>query len=421
MLASTKALIILIIAMVLFVSEVIPIPVTAVCAAVSMGVFGVIPFASALSGFSNDVTIMVIGAMIVGEALFETGVANKIGEAVIKRVGFNEKAFVLACIILSVVLSAFLSNTAVVAMMLPVITATAIKSNGKIRKKSASMAVAFAANIGGGMTLVGSTPNLICQGVLNEMGAPAMSFFDLTIGSLPRLAFLLLYYATFGYTLQNKVFDFSNSNGDDNGKESEQKKEYNTRKMIISSILLVLMVIGFVTGVWTVGAVALITGLLCIITKCISLKDTFSRLDWNTVWVLAGSFGIASGIDKSGAGKIIADTVLDFFGGTISHFSLLLIFTLLAVLMANIMSSSASAAILSPIALSLCTSLGYSPIPIMMVIVWSLNLAFLTPIATPPVTMTMQCGYRFLDYTKLGAPLVIGCLIATVAIYPFLV
>lgn len=74
---------------------------------------------------------------------------------------------------------------------------------------------------------------------------------------------------------------------------------------------------------------------------------------------------------------------------------------------------------LGPIALSMCASLGYAAKPVIMAIIWSLNLAFLTPIATPPVTMTLQGGYRFLDYTKIGTPLLIGCLILTIASYPF--
>lgn len=203
---STIALIILAITIILFATGKIPLAVTAVASALAMGIFGVIPFTKAFAGFSNDVTMMVMGSIVIGEALFETGVAQKMGTAIIKMVGTNERLFVIVCVVLAAVLSAFLSNTAVVAMMMPVVAATAASSKGKITKKGSYMAIGFAANVGGGMTLVGSTPNVIGQGLLADNGLETMGFFDLTLGSVPRLLFMVVFYATLGYTLQNKVF-----------------------------------------------------------------------------------------------------------------------------------------------------------------------------------------------------------------------
>lgn len=420
MAASTIALIILVITIILFASGKIPLAITAVGAALAMGVLGVIPFASAFAGFSSDVTMMVIGSMIIGEALFETGVAQKLGASIIKMVGMREKLFIVVCVVVSAILSAFLSNTAVVAMMLPVVAATAAGSRGVISKKNSFMAIGFAANIGGGMTLVGSTPNVIGQGILADAGLETMSFFDLTWGSIPRLLFIVLFYATIGHALQKRIFNFEEKFDCAAQEPTDQPKEKrSTAKMILSSGILLLTVIGFVSGVWTVGAVAMVAGLACVLTGCISMKQVFERLDWTTVWVLAGSLGFAAGISESGAGKLIADTVIGWMGGNISVFKLLIIFTILSVIMSNLMSSTASMAMLGPIALSMCTSLGYAAKPVIMAIIWSLNLAFLTPIATPPVTMTLQGGYRFLDYTKIGSLILIGCLILTIASYPF--
>ena len=206
--SSTIALIILAITIVFFVSGKIPLSITAVGAALAMGIFGIIPFSSVFAGFSNDVTMMVIGSMVLGEALFETGVAQKIGSTIIKMVGTKEKVFIVTVVVVTAILSAFLSNTAVVAIMMPMIAATAASSRGVITKKNTFMAVGFAANIGGGMTLVGSTPNVVGQGLLNDAGLASMSFFDLTLGSIPRLLFIVAFYATVGCAIQNKVFNF---------------------------------------------------------------------------------------------------------------------------------------------------------------------------------------------------------------------
>ena len=76
--SSTIALIILAVTMVMFAWGKIPLAVTAVGSALAMGIFGVIPFSTAFSGFSNDINLMVIGSIVIGEALFETGVAQKV-------------------------------------------------------------------------------------------------------------------------------------------------------------------------------------------------------------------------------------------------------------------------------------------------------------------------------------------------------
>ena len=417
--SSTIALIILVVTLVLFVSGVIPLSVTAILSATAMGVFGCTTFARAFSGFSNDVTVMIMGSIIVGEALFLTGAAQLIGTTIIKMVGTNEKVFMVACILVSAVLSALLSNTAVVAMMIPVVAATAATSKGAVTKKNTLMAIGFAANLGGGMTLVGSTPNVIGQGLLAEAGEETMGFFDLTLGSVPRLLFMVIFYVTIGYTLQKKFFNFEEV-ASNLPEKSEEDKEAprDTKKMLISIIIMVLMVVGFVTELWTVGTVAMVAALACIITGCISIKQVFERMDWQTIWVIAGSFGFANGVSDSGAGKLIADKIIGLLGGNITMMSLLLVFTILATILGNLMSSSATTAMLGPIAISMCQSLGFSAKPILMVIIWALNLAFLSPVATPPVCMTLQGGYRFLDYTKMGAILVPICLILTVVMYP---
>ena len=417
--SSTIALIILAITIVFFVSGKIPLSITAVGAALAMGIFGIIPFSSVFAGFSNDVTMMVIGSMVLGEALFETGVAQKIGSTIIKMVGTKEKVFIVTVVVVTAILSAFLSNTAVVAIMMPMIAATAASSRGVITKKNTFMAVGFAANIGGGMTLVGSTPNVVGQGLLNDAGLASMSFFDLTLGSIPRLLFIVAFYATVGCAIQNKVFNFPEVE-DENMAAMTEGKKYNKSKMVISTVILVLTVIGFISGIWTVGAVAMIAALACVITGCITIKQVFARLDWTTVWVLAGSLGFAAGISQSGAGQMIADVVIGFLGENISMFSLMIVFTLLSVVLGNMMSSTATMALLGPIAISMCTTLGFEAKPIFMAIIWSLNLAFLNPVATPPVTMTLQAGYRFLDYTKIGAILMAGCLILTIVMYPII-
>ena len=422
--SSIIALFVLIVVVVLFASGAVPVSVAAVSGALAMGLLGIISFNDAFSGFANDVTMMLIGGMIVGVTLFETGMAQKLGNRIIRIIGLKERSFLIACIIISGILSAFLSNTAVVAMMLPVVDAIAASSNGKIRRKSVYMAIGFSANIGGGMTLAGSPPNAIGQGLLINAGFKPMSVFDLLWPSIPRFMFLVVFYATIGYKLQNEVFNFEDASREcldaieivDDGEFYE-----NREKAIISGIILICMATGFALQIWTIGTTALVAGLACIWTKCISVKQVFSKMDWSAVWTIAGSLGIAKGIDQSGAGRLIANTAIHLLGGSINILLLMILLSVLAVVMGNLMSSSPAMTILGPIAIHICRELCYPAQPVIMAIIWSLNLAFLSPIATPPVTMTLRGGYRFGDYIKMGSILLVGCLILTFIFYPLVV
>jgi len=418
--SSTITLIITGVTIVCFITEVIPIAVTAISSALAMAIFGVISFGDAFSGFSHDVPMMLTGACILGEALFETGAAEKLGEIVVRIAGKNQKIFTAVMFLLSAVMSSLLSNTAVVAAMLPIISAAAATSKGKLTKKNTFMAVGIGANLGGSLTLAGSSTNMIGQGILAEAGVETMSFFDLTMGSIPRLIFCTLFYLTVGEALQNKVFSFVEVSETTVASQSETASSKSNGRMWLSIIILVGTIVGFATETWTFGTVAMVAGVLCIITKCISIKAVYQRMDWTTIWVVAGSLGFACGLDKSGAGKLIADTAIKLVGSNMSNYTFLILFSILSVLLANFMSSTATMAMLAPIGIFMARGLGFDPKALVMALVWCINLAFATPVGTPPITMTLSGGYSFKDYVKVGGILVVCCTVITILSYPLL-
>lgn len=415
--ASIIALIIVGIAIIFFVTEIVPLPVTALGAAFAMAIFGVISFGDAIAGFGHDVPMILLGSLIMGEALLETGAANKFGAGIIKAIGTNQRVFTTVVVIITASLSAFMSNTVLVATMMPVAAAAAAASGGKITKKHTYMAIGIAANMGGSLTLISTSTNLLGQAILLESGAAGMSLFDLTLGSLPRVIFIALFYFTIGQKIQEKVFNFPEPVSE-NDTTQENTKNVPPHKMWITIAIFALMVTGFVTSIWTLGTVAMVAALLCISFRCISAKEAFRRIDWSSVLLVVGSLGFATGLERSGAGALIAETAIGFLGEDISAFALLVIFTLLAVVMANLMSSTATISILGPIGVFMFISLGYEPRMVIMALVWSINLAFATPIGTPPITITLAGGYRFSDYIKVGGGLVVVCTLLTIVMYP---
>lgn len=157
---------------------------------------GIITPIEALSGFSNSVVIMIAGLFVVGAGILNTGLAEKIGSRLIK-LGGNSEVKQLIIIMLTVgIFSAFISNTGTVAILLPVVVSVALST--KISPAKLLIPLAFASNLGGVVTLIGTPPNLIASNVLVENGYESIRFFHFTPIGLIALSTGILFMITIG-------------------------------------------------------------------------------------------------------------------------------------------------------------------------------------------------------------------------------
>ncbi len=169
---------VLLISALLFMSGKIRSDLVALCSLVVLILFGILTPEEALSGFSNSVVIMMIGLFIVGGAIFQTGLAKMISSKILHLAGNSEiKLFILLMLVTSFI-GAFVSNTGTVALMLPIVVSMAMSSN--INTSRLLMPMAYASSMGGMMTLIGTPPNLVIDGVLVKEGYPQLTFFSFT-------------------------------------------------------------------------------------------------------------------------------------------------------------------------------------------------------------------------------------------------
>ncbi|ALP95527.1 SLC13 family permease [Intestinimonas butyriciproducens] len=442
--SSTIAIVITVITIVSFILEKIPLAMTAMIASLAMGIL--VPemkLSDIYSGFSSNNVIMVAGMCIVGDALFKTGMANKIGKALGKSaVAKNERTFLVAVVICCTVMSAFLSNSGTIAMWMPLIAAVAAKSNGVIRSKMVIMAAGIASAIGGAGTLVGSTSQQTANAVLMGVAGyeDGLSLFDQTKIMIPLCLIMIIYFATVGYSLTKKVlkpespdFDKGNYYADLASKTSDEtQNDVPAWKGWFSLIVLLLCIVGFILTdqaafkpYINVAVVALIGATVLITSGCMPLKKTLAEMDWNTLVILAAAQGFAKGLDVSGGGRVIADAVLNLFGGQEASTTVLMVAGIIVTaVLTNFMSNTALAAMMTPIYIQIANSLGISPVPFVIAIgCVATNLACATPVGTPACTQTLPAGYKYMDYMKIGGPLLILLIIGAVffapIMYPF--
>lgn len=150
--------------------------IVALCSLTALLIFQILTPEEALSGFSNQVVIMMIGLFVVGGAIFQTGLAKMISSRILKLAGRNELVLFLLVMLVTGGIGAFVSNTGTVALMLPIVVSLAY--NAGMSPSRLLMPLAFASSMGGMMTLIGTPPNLIIQDTLTNAGYEPLSFFS---------------------------------------------------------------------------------------------------------------------------------------------------------------------------------------------------------------------------------------------------
>lgn len=186
-------LLFLLFAIVMFVTEKIPLGLTSMIVCIGLIVTGVLDVKTAFSGFIDSNVILFVAMFIVGGALFETGMANEIG-GLVTRFSRTEKGLIVAIMGIVGIMSGFLSNTGTAAILIPVVVGIASKSG--FRRSRLLMPLVFAAAMGGNLSLIGAPGNMIGQSVLQEATGESFGFFEYAIVGVPILLLGILFYAT---------------------------------------------------------------------------------------------------------------------------------------------------------------------------------------------------------------------------------
>lgn len=173
---------ILLSSVVLFISGKIRSDIVALLVMLALSLSGVLTVEEALSGFSNNIVIMMAGLFVVGGAIFQTGLAKMISTRILELSGNSEKKLFVMVMLVTGLIGSFVSNTGTVALMLPIVASLAASAN--MDAKRLLMPIAFASSMGM-MTLISTPPNLIISGVLEKAGYGELAFFSfLPVGAI---------------------------------------------------------------------------------------------------------------------------------------------------------------------------------------------------------------------------------------------
>ncbi len=414
---STIMLIILLIATILFLNKKVPILFTSMAAVLATFFTGVATPADVFSGFSVSAVWSLIGISMASGAFKTTGLADVVGVKLFKLAGGNQKRVSLVIYLIAVALCFLTPGVTVVLMLIPMIDALVAKSNGTLTKKMCYMPLGLGALLGGTLTLSGSANMLSASGMMEAVTGETFSYLTPFPIGLSIVACGVIYLCTFGPKIMTKVFEPELEAAMTLAESGTSNKEAEfTPKMKLTAIILIITVILLVWGEWGMPVIGFAATALLIITKCETPEEAINNVSWPIVIQIVCVLGLATSINKSGAGAVLGNLILTFgqklgFG----PFGILVLFMLLCQVLSNFLSSkNACTGILVPIAISTAQLLGTSVFAYTLATVIAVNTAYLTPICCPLINLTMQGGYRFSDYFKANWILNIMTFVASV-------
>ena len=185
--------------MVLFALERIPASVISLGVLLFLVISGLLPAEDAFAGFGSDVFLMILGIMIMTEALSRTGVTDAIGRWLLRRTHTGERTILAVVMVAAVVVGSFMSNTAATAFFLPIVIGLARRA--EFSPARFLMPLAFASILASSVTLIGTSTNIVVSGIMSDYGMPAIGMFELAPVGLPIALVGLVYMLLLGRRL----------------------------------------------------------------------------------------------------------------------------------------------------------------------------------------------------------------------------
>ncbi|MGD9671841.1 MAG: SLC13 family permease [Candidatus Nitrosocosmicus sp.] len=458
-----------------WITEAIPIYVTALLPLILFPILNIMSFQKLSNAYADSIIFLFLGGFILAKAIENVNLHKRFAMNMLKIFGTNPRYIIGAFMVIAAILSGWISNTATTMLMLPIalaiITQLGNKSNEHDRFGTyLLLSMAYSASIGGMATLIGTPPNAIFASLSGSLLNIEVSFGKWMLIGVPTsliiLGLLWVYIIKIGKISNSPIVE---------GKKTVLRNltelgKMNTDEKIVTCIFVGTAVAWITRGlIWkdlfplvNDAAIALIAAILFFIIPSFSrntlslntdnpkqkevendknnpdmdktqvLKTINSRLlDWKTAvtipWgillLIGGGLALANGFTETGLDKYIANN-LSFLGG-LPFIIIILIMLTITVFAGEVISNTATAALLLPISASLAMTLSIDPLLLMVPITVATSIGFIMPVATPPNAIVFSSEYiTTRKMARVGLPLdligIIGVTIMTVILVPWI-
>ncbi len=413
-----------------WITEAAPVPITALLPLMLFPFLGVMKMSEAAAPYANPIIFLFMGGFMIALGLEKHRLHERIALNLIRITGTSGNGIILGFMIATGFISMWISNTATAMMMLPIAISVIdlLKTEKRNTPETESkgernfgiglmLTIAYASNIGGIATIIGTPPNVVFIGLLNQFYQQKILFGDWMLVGVP-LSLILL--ASCYFIITRMIFP--NHLKKIHGSDELIKNKLNELGSIRKEEKLVMMIFGITSSLWIFQQplnillgkemlndtnIAVMGGSLMFIVPS-SLKEfkfllhwrDTEKLSWGILILFGGGLCLAQGLSNAGiiqaVGAVIAEQ-----GSAVNW----LLFGLItaSVFITELMSNVALVQIFIPVVFGIATNLGLNPILLGMPVAIGASMAFMFPVATPPNAIVFSSGHmKVRDMMKAG-------------------
>ncbi|MEM5871713.1 MAG: SLC13 family permease [Candidatus Aenigmatarchaeota archaeon] len=379
-----------IIALVFWLSEIIPLHITALLIPFMLIVFGGFKPAEAFSPFFDSVVVLVLGGFVIALALSKYEVDEYIGHKLVHK-GERPRIVLLSLMFATAIISMWMANSAAAALMMP-IGLVILKENNMLPGKSSFgksmvLGIGFAATIGGLGTMVGSTPNVLTAKFLNQAGH-SFGFLDWSYYGFPMmiaLIFSTFFILTLLFKPETKKIVVK-----------ESKKKLNKKQKLVLYIFLLTIALWLTSEIHKIdiGTISLVPIFLLYTLRLLD-SDDFKKIDWASLILIGGGISLGYAMHKSGLDVVMANLLNNIIKG---QAGIIVAFVVIAfgVALTAFASNTAAASVLIPMMIPLANMSGLNPKTLALLAGIGVSLDFIMPSGTPPTTIAYSTKYATL-------------------------
>lgn len=422
--AARKVLAVFFLAAVWWVTEALPIPITALLIPVLFVALGVAGAEESFAPLANPIIFLFLGSFILARAMSLHGLDKRLALSLIarKRVGASPSRMLLAFGVVSAALSLWLSNTATTAMMFPialgVLSALPPGKNAERRRSffvSLLLMTAYGASVGGIGTPVGSPPNLITLAMLDKLAGVRISFFHwMVLSALVALPMMAVVFFTLKIRAGKQELPGPPASRAAATEELGPLSRAEKNVLVAFSLTVALWVLpGFLSlafgpdcraSVWLhktlpeSSAALLGAGLLFLLPVNLKQGRMTIRLgealqvDWGTLLLFGGGLSLGTQMFNSGLAESIGASFLGIGGRSVSGPLVTLLAVAFSVFLTEVVSNTAAANMVIPVVIAVCRASGLDPTAPVIGAGLACSFAFMMPVATPPNAIIYGSG-----------------------------
>lgn len=428
-------------------TEAIPIPATALLPIIIFPLTGGLDIDATTSAYGSDTIFLFMGGFVIALAMERWNLHKRIAINIISVMGTNTDRIVLGFMVSTGFLSMWISNTATSMMMVPIGLAIiyqvseALKDSGSVDTskenfafgKSLMLGIAYSASLGGMATLIGTPPNAILAGTVNELYGVDISFASWMLFGVP-FAWTFIFIAWFYLTKMAFPLKLKTLPGGREIIDEEKKKlglaSYEEKAVFV---IFVLAAVSWISRTFLLerinenigdATIAITAALILFLIPSKNEKGDFLmnwnsavKLPWGILLLFGGGLAIAAGFTASGLSEWIGNQLTALQG--VSTLIIILAVAALVIFLTEITSNTATGTMMFPIMAALALAVDVHPFVLMIAAALAASCAFMLPVATPPNAVVFGSGYlRIPDMAKAGFLLnVAGVVFVTLTVY----